>query len=249
MSKASSTIAISFATSLITSSIIFIGLQFFLVPKLKKEPKKKVDVTVEVPKVIGILPEDAKGRLKLKGLLLSVSNKSPHAKIAKGLIHTQQPFAGSVLKKGSTVTVIISSGIPKVKIPLVVGKIFTTENAALLKLGFKVSATYREDSTAKPGQILSQNPAPGKEVSPGSSISMVVAKASSMVELPKWKGKVMNKKKLKKEVEALGLVLGKVRYRDSSDVRNNYIYKMNPKGGEKVKPGSKVDFTLHYTED
>ena len=249
MSRASSTVAISIATSLITSSLMFLGLQFWLVPHLKKEPPKQ-EKPVEVPKVIGLRPDHAKIILKNKGLLLTVSKRTPHKTIKEGLIHGQVPLPGSLMKRGETVKVETSAGIPKIAVPLVVGKSLTEGEALLKGKGLNVAVTHREDAASKPGQILSQNPPPGKQIIKDSIVNLVVAKGSGMVEVPDFsKQRLRNKKKFAEELKKLNLELGKVRYVDSSDSPNGYIYSTKPKKGEKVKPGTKIDFVVQYADD
>lgn len=249
MSRASSTVAISIATSLITSSLMFLGLQFWLVPHLKQGENKKPK-PVEVPKVLGLRPEDAKIILKNKGLLLTVYKKSPDKTVKAGLIHAQIPLPGSLLKKGQTVKVETSSGIPKIVVPLVVGKPLAVGQSILKTAGLNVAVTQREDAASKPGQILSQNPPPGKKIIKDSVVNLVVAKGPSMVEVPNFRGKrIRSKKKWAEELKKLNLELGKVHYTDSSDRPNGYIYSHKPKKGEKVKVGTKIDFVAQYTND
>jgi eukaryotic-like serine/threonine-protein kinase len=248
MSRASSTIAISIATSLITSSLMFLGLQFWLVPQLKQGKKKTT--TVEVPKIVGLRTDDAKIILENKGLLLTVSKTSPHPTIKAGLIHSQIPLAGSLLKKDQTVSVETSSGIPMIPITLVVGKTLIEGRQLISSKGLLVVVKYREDSVSKPGQILSQDPPPGKGVLKGSVVNLVVAKASGLIEVPDFKKvRLRSKKKMAKELKLLKLELGKVRFTDQSDRSNGYIYSHKPKKGEKVPAGTKIDFVVQYAED
>jgi len=250
MSRASSTVAISIATSLITSSLMFLGLQFWLVPHLKSTKGPKEEKPVEVPRVVGLRPDDAKIILKNKGLLFLVTRTSPHKTIKEGLIHSQKPLPGSLLHRGQTVNVETSSGIPKISVPLVVGKTLTDGQTVLAGMGLTVAVTHREDAASKPGQILSQNPPPGKQVIKDSVVNLIVAKGSSEVEIPDLtKLRFRSKKQMTEELKKLNLELGKVHYTDSSDSSNGTIYSHKPKKGEKVKPGTKVDFVVQYAED
>lgn len=249
MSRTSNTIAVSVTTSIITSSIIFLVLQFWLVPYLEKSKKPAAPATTEVPKVIGLSPDQAQTILKEKGLLLSLSKKSPHALILPGLIHSQDPLPQSILKKGATVSVEVSSGPPKIIVPMVVGKNLTEAQAVITRLGLTINVTYREDKDSKSEQILSQDPPPGKEVEKSTQIKLVVAKKKSEIEVPEFKGKVLVKKKMEEELTKLGLKLGKVKSMDTADRPNGYIYSTKPKGGEKVAPGTAIDFTVQFSDD
>ncbi|MBN2725658.1 MAG: PASTA domain-containing protein [Deltaproteobacteria bacterium] len=248
MSRTSSTVAISITTSLITSAVMFLALQFWLVPLLEKG-KKTEEKTTEVPKIIGLSPDQAQTILKEKGLLLNLSKKSSHPTILAGLIHHQDPLPKSILKKGTAVSVEVSNGPPKISVPLVVGKNLTEAQSVIIKLGLAVNVTYREDSESKANQILSQDPPPGREVEKSTQMKLVVSKKKSEVEIPAYRGKIYSKKKMTEELEKLGLKLGKVNSMDTSDRPNGYIYSTKPKKGEKVAPGTEVNFNIQYSDD
>ncbi|MBU1244907.1 PASTA domain-containing protein [Myxococcota bacterium] len=252
MSRTSSVIALSVTTSLITSALTFVALQILLVPHLKTqkpEARPETPAAVEVPRLLGLRPDDAKIILKEKNLLLSLSKTTPHPTVAAGLIHMQMPLAGSMIVSGQSVVVEVSAGPPPAAVPLVVGKNVAVGRAELEKLGLIVQIKPREDKNAAPDQILSQNIEPGQNVTAGAAIELVVAQAAATPSLPDYKGKYFNKKDLTDELEKLGLKLGKVRYMDISDQRNGYIYGTNPEGGTQVAPGTAIDFRVQYLEE
>lgn len=253
MSRTSSVIALSVTTSLITSALTFVALQILLVPHLKpSRPEAKVSEApgpVEVPRVLGLRPDDAKIILKEKNLLLSLSKTTPHPSVAAGLIHAQTPLAGSMIDVGQPIVVEVSSGPPPAAVPLVVGKNAAAARAELEKIGLVVQVKPREDRNATPDTILSQGIEPGQTATPGAAIELVVAQAPATPTVPDYKGKNFNKKEVTEELEKLGLKLGRVRYVDVSDQRNGYIYGTTPEGGKQVDPGSAVDFRVQYIED
>jgi len=253
MSRTSSVIALSVTTSLITSALTFVALQIWLVPHLKSsgpEPKvAEAPAPVEVPRLLGLRPDDAKIILKEKNLLLSLAKTTPHPTVAAGLIHTQVPLAGSLIVTGQSVVVEVSSGPPPAAVPLVVGKSVTVGRAELEKLGLVVQVKPREDRNATPDTILSQNIEPGQTATAGVAIELVVAQAAATPTVPDYKGKQFNKKDLTEELEKLGLKLGKVSYVDVSDARNGYIYGTKPEGGKQVDPGTAIDFRVQYVDE
>ena len=252
MSRNASVIALSVATSLITSALTFVGLQLWLVPHLKtgkNEATQETPSAVEVPRLLGLRPDDAKIILKEKNLLLSLARTTPHPTVVAGLIHTQMPLAGSMIVSGQSVVVEVSSGPPPAAVPLVVGKNAAMGRQELEKLGLVVQIKPREDKNAPPDQILSQSIEPGQNVTSGATIELVVSQAVSQATLPDYKGKSFNKKAITEELEKLGLTLGKVRYMDVSDRPNGYIYATVPEGGTVVAPGTAVDFRVQYIDD
>lgn len=253
MSRNSSIIALSVTTSLITSALTFVALQIWLVPHLKttKNEVKPTEnpVPVEVPRVVGLRPDDAKIILKEKKLLLSLSKTTAHSTVEAGLIHTQTPLAGSLLPPGQTVVVEVSSGPPPSAVPLVVGRHVNQARAELERLGLVVSVTTREDRSAPSDTVLSQSIDQGKTITPGQSIELVVAVATSLVKVPDYKGKMFSKTTMTEELSKLGLQVGKVKTMDVADKPNGYIYKTQPEGGAEVAPGTALDFHIQYAEE
>ncbi|MGM0597355.1 MAG: PASTA domain-containing protein [Myxococcota bacterium] len=243
MSKTSGTIAVSVTTSLITSSIMFLVLQFFVVPNLGKEEEKK---PVEVPSVVGLKPENAKMVLKQRDFLMTVKSHIPHKEHPKGIIAKQEPLPGSMLKNGETVKVLISSGVPQVKVPSLVGKMFDDVKGSLKSKKFEITTEQRLDENGKEGQILSQKPAPNKRVDSGTTIQLVLAKTPDTIKMPDFTKKILNKKKWEKKLKELGLKLGKVRYVDRADVSDGYIYSHKPKAEEEVEKGTEVEFVVQH---
>jgi beta-lactam-binding protein with PASTA domain len=243
MSKTSGTIAVSITTSLITSSIIFLVLQFFVVPNLGKKEEIK---PMEVPSVVGLKPENAKMVLKQKNFLMTVNSHVPHKVHTKGIIAQQEPLPGSMLKNGETVKVMISSGMPKVEVPALVGKMVEDVTPSLKSKKFEITTEQRIDENGKEGQILSQKPAPGKKVDSGTTIQLVVAQTPDTIKVPDFTKKILNKKKWEKKLKELGLKLGKVRYADRADVSNGFIFSHKPKAGEEVDKGTAVEFVVQH---
>jgi serine/threonine-protein kinase len=72
-----------------------------------------------------------------------------------------------------------------VDVPQMVGSTVDTARAALDQSGLLlVVAEDRDDTAAPPGQILSQRPLPGSKLRSGESVSVVVARAPTVVKVP-----------------------------------------------------------------
>jgi serine/threonine-protein kinase len=91
----------------------------------------------------------------------------------------QSPSAGSEIPPGSTVSIVVSEGEAKAKVPNVIGKLRADAVAGLREAGLKPAVTEQEtDVAAKVGKVTDQFPPPGSEVEPGSQVTVVVGKAS-----------------------------------------------------------------------
>ena len=96
--------------------------------------------TVLIPKVSGLLPDDAVQTLTTLGLI--GTRAQAYSEITpKGKVAFTTPKSGTEVKKGSTVTVSVSRGPERVAVPNVVGMIPADANAVLRAVGLLVSST------------------------------------------------------------------------------------------------------------
>ncbi|MXW42621.1 MAG: Stk1 family PASTA domain-containing Ser/Thr kinase [Acidimicrobiia bacterium] len=138
---------------------------------------------VEVPNVVGLTSQVATTELRGLGLLvrqvMEVSQSVP-----VGQIISQRPEATAELEVGGTVQIFISSGAPPIEVPGVVGEFANDATRFLQDRGLAVELMVDDDSTAPEGQVIRQDPSPGSEVSPGTSVILYVAGGPLAVEVP-----------------------------------------------------------------
>ncbi|MCL5736850.1 MAG: Stk1 family PASTA domain-containing Ser/Thr kinase [Actinobacteria bacterium] len=78
--------------------------------------------TAIVPAVVGLTESQAKKKVEDAGLKFKMAGTQPSADVAEGNVVRQDPDDGTKHDKGATVSVWLSSGKGKVKVPDVVGK-------------------------------------------------------------------------------------------------------------------------------
>ncbi|MEN9923639.1 MAG: Stk1 family Ser/Thr kinase [Actinomycetota bacterium] len=115
--------------------------------------------------------DDARQALFAVGLTLGAVTFEDSDKPENTVLRTDPP-AGTVVDEGSAISVVVSSG--KISVPDVVGM---SENDAKNALkGFVITIIYEESDVVSAGTVISQTPAGGVQVAPGSAITIVVAK-------------------------------------------------------------------------
>ncbi|MBR2789541.1 MAG: PASTA domain-containing protein, partial [Eggerthellaceae bacterium] len=128
-------------------------------------------------------------------------------------------------------------------VPNLVGK-SQTEAARLIKsAGFTVGEVTKEFSdTVEAGRVISQDPAAGTELEPGSVVTMVVSKGKELVTVPVITGKTVTE--LQQILEEAGLVpkAGEASY--DAIVEINKVIRQDPVPGTKVEKGSAVVYVL-----
>ena len=101
----------------------------------------------------------------------------------KGQVSTQNPPGGGTIGKGSTVALTVSTGLPQVTVPTVVGQSVTDAVAALAQLGLNPKIV-RIFSTEQPDTVTAQQPAAGDRVTKGNIIHINVSRAPSPFRCP-----------------------------------------------------------------
>lgn len=109
--------------------------------------------------------------------------RQPNGEIEEGYVYAQEPAAGTRLPKGSIVTVVVSTGKPKVTVPPLVGKTRDEAVQELTALGLDV--TVAEVNSSRPGgTVTAQDPAAGIVLVGGSTVRINVSKGPKQVAVP-----------------------------------------------------------------
>ena len=134
----------------------------------------------KVPVLVGTQRAVAVQQIRGRGLVPSVEEEES-AKPA-GEVVRQAPSAGSELPRGSGVSIVVSKGERKAKVPNVIGSERREAVEALRAAGLEPKV--QEQATEVPSQVglvTDQFPPPGSEVAAGAAVTVVVGKAGSEV--------------------------------------------------------------------
>ncbi len=127
-----------------------------------------------VPTVSGASLADAGKMLQAQGLKMRVRHAFSDT-VHKGLIIDQNPLPGQRILFGAEVTVTVSDGREPVTVPKVVGQTSADAQSVLVAQQFDVRVT-REFSAGTPvGEVIRQDPKPGRTVPLGSTVRLVVS--------------------------------------------------------------------------
>ena len=136
-----------------------------------------------VPKVIGKTFDEAVKTLedaKLNAEKVEESSKT----VESGIVITQDTPANSEANAGDTVKIHVSTGIPQVDVPSVLGKKEDEAKETLKGLKLKVSVEYSADSSKDNGVVVSQSINEGKTVDEDTTITITVNKYEEKKEIP-----------------------------------------------------------------
>lgn len=148
--------------------------------KIEKGSTIKVNVSKgpeqnELPKLEGMKIEDARNTAEALGITLKEETENSDT-VESGVIIKQDTAVGTLVKSGDTVTVHVSSGVEKVKVPTVVGMDEGTALATLKNAGLNPKVTYESNEEKEDGKVISQSIDENTETAKNSEITIVVNK-------------------------------------------------------------------------
>jgi beta-lactam-binding protein with PASTA domain/predicted Ser/Thr protein kinase len=159
-------------------------------PGTEAEEGSLVTITVSsgpgeatVPLVQGLPADEAADRLREAGFK-SEQRREFSDSVRSGRVIETTPPEGTSVRRGSTVTLVVSRGKEKVAVPDVEGRSREEAERLLRDADLQPAVTEREDADADPGTVLEQDPAAGTRVAKGRTVDLVVAKAPADVPVP-----------------------------------------------------------------
>jgi serine/threonine-protein kinase len=129
---------------------------------------------VAVPDVVGKTENEAVNALSAAGLKADIQNQSSDT-VAQGEVLSQDPAKDTEVAKGSTVTVVVSSGPAKVTVPGVKGQTQASATTTLENAGFVVLVQkVITPNPADQGKVIDQTPPGGTMANKGSNVTIYV---------------------------------------------------------------------------
>ena len=196
--------------------------------------------TTVVPDVTNLPEAKAKKVLKEQGFKTTVQSE-PSDAIAKGRATRTSPSGGQQIERGTLVTVFISSGPAKVTVPNVTGQNEASATSELSNVGLKADVT-EEESSESPGTVLRQSPSAGSKVDKGGTVTIVVAKAPTKVQVPGVIGE--DQGSASSALSAAGLTVVANTQDVTDQAQDGIVVSQNPAEGAQVKKGSKVTIVV-----
>jgi serine/threonine-protein kinase len=201
-------------------------------------PSKTDQVTV--PDVTGETQAAAVASLRGAGLQPVVSTAA-NARVASGLVIGTTPPHGTVVKKGSRVSVFVSSGPGVLALPDVTGKKSAEAVKILREKGFLPTTRDQSSDTVDEGLVISTNPPPATEVQVGGPVTVFVSTGPREVTVPE----VTNESQADATatLSAAGLKVTVVK-REVAEPAAGTVISQSPASGTRAKAGSEVTIVV-----
>ena len=137
-----------------------------------------------VPSLVGTKAVDLAKALTPLTLKVGARTTAFSEKVPEGQVISQDPKAGTSVKRGVPVAVVVSKGRAPITVPGVVGAGAEAASAAISKAGLKpVRGDDVNSDTVPSGQVVSQRPSNGT-LFRGDTVTIAVSKGPVMVQVP-----------------------------------------------------------------
>jgi beta-lactam-binding protein with PASTA domain/predicted Ser/Thr protein kinase len=201
-----------------------------------------------VPPLVGETLAQARSSLAIANLRVGRVVHQPSSQFTSGQVIDTSPSAGTTPPVGTKVTVFLSSGPAAVRVPDVTSETLSQAKAALEAPpgNFNVVSTSQVSSTASPGSVISQSPGGGSSEPPGTTITLVLAKAPPTPTVPNVVGQTRGAAEA--SLGSQGFPATVQRQDVTNQAQNNVVLSQSPTAGSQATKGSSVTIVVgHYT--
>ena len=170
--------------------------------------------------------------LNMVGLQYEVIDSTDNKDLPPQTVVDQQPPAGTPVKNGRVVRLVITSGERFFPMPSLVGKVMEAANLEMNRYFLKTDSLTYEYSSDKPqGVITAQSIPPRQRVSANDSVSLVVSKGPPPRQLavPDLFG--MNLDEARAFIRKAGFRVGDIRYITNDDLVSYTVIGQKPEFG------------------
>jgi eukaryotic-like serine/threonine-protein kinase len=136
-----------------------------------------------VPELAGVELAAASSQLDGTKLKLKRGDDAYSDTVPEGVIISVSPNAGTPLRPGSTITVVVSRGRAPISVPNVVGQKINDARNALAQLGLAPLEEYK-DSDQPADTVIGQDPKPGSGAQKNDEIKLDVSKGPAQITVP-----------------------------------------------------------------
>ncbi|NUS49553.1 MAG: Stk1 family PASTA domain-containing Ser/Thr kinase [Nocardioidaceae bacterium] len=193
----------------------------------------------DVPAVRGMTLDQAQDALQRSRLVYGHATYRFDARVAKGVVLASSPKAGTALKRGAAVDLVVSRGPRPIEIRDFTGKDADVAQGWFDKRGFEVDRSEENSDTVAAGRVISQTPHDGNGFK-GDTVRLVVSKGPVLVEVPKVVG--MGTQDAVSTLQGAGFQVDT----QQADlyVGLQYVVRQSPGAGEKAPRGSTITIQI-----
>jgi serine/threonine-protein kinase len=195
---------------------------------------------IVVPELTGQNAETAKAELERLGLEPVVTSEFNDS-VDPLLVLRTEPPAGDRIQVGSEITMVVSKGRERVRVPNVLNFDEAEAAAQLGQAGLGFQRVPEPSDTVQVGHVIRTDPAPNTEVERGTEVTVVVSTGPQLVVVPQLVGLTQE------EAENLlsdGDLIPSVITQPSTRANDGKVIAQDPRPGTEVEKGERVAITV-----
>jgi beta-lactam-binding protein with PASTA domain/tRNA A-37 threonylcarbamoyl transferase component Bud32 len=209
---------------------------WFLYDQISNKISSQKVVPVEL--YLNMREQQARAKIKADGFTPVVNTHSSR-KTPAGFVFKQDPIPGTRKQKGDPVRIWVSTGVPRVDVPSMVGT-QSTDAVAALKDAHLRPDVHSVPSSKPAGEVTAQDPAAGTKQPEGSPVRINVSKGPTPVSVPSVVGQPIST--ASSQLQALGFKVA-ITTVDSTEPANT-VTAQSPGPGESAGKGSVVNLEV-----
>ena len=188
----------------------------------------------DVPAIVGSTRAEAEAALAGLTLVPGEVTRRFNEEVPKGQVISQQPAAGTEVKRGAEVSFVLSKGRRPIEVPGVVGETRQSAAEAVEAAGLVVGVDEAFSDDVEKGRVIAQDPNDGT-LFRGDEVTLTVSLGPETIEVPDVEG--ADADDAKAELEAAGLVVRTIVLLPAGP---NNVLRQAPAEGSTVRSGSEV---------
>lgn len=195
-------------------------------------------VEITVPDVTGKQMTLARQILEDQHLRVTVA-ETYDASVPVGVVVSQTPEAGTMVKEERAITIYVSKGGEELEMPNLRGLNQSDAIDKLQQMGLRLGSAYETFSDEDSGTVISQDPRSGTRISKGQTVDITVSKGQKIkkVSVPDVKGVPVDRART--IIEGSSLSVGGTSEQESTQAAGTVV-SQSPAAGAEVDAGSSV---------
>jgi serine/threonine-protein kinase len=194
--------------------------------------------TVTLPSLVGLQRADAEKKLGQLGLNFRTEQRESDKPV--GEVVDQSPPPGEV-NPVQQIVIYVSSGIPQIEIPNVVGLTSSAAISQLATLGLKVVQVDQPSDRVDAGKVISTDPPAGQSADRGTTVKIFVSTGATPVEVPDVTG--MLEADARDKLQG-NFIVQKKTIEVAAPSAVGTVVAQSPDPGQRIPKGSTVTLTI-----
>ena len=198
-----------------------------------------------MPSLVGVPLEAAQRRASDLGLELKLVDRLYNSQYAANQVLSQEPPAGTPIKVGQHIHVLVSLGPQLVAVPNLIGRSLRAAQIAVVQRGLTVgNVAGLHNLGTEPDQVLAQDPSPSTTSARSPAVDFLVSlgEPPPAYVCPRFLGQRLAD--AQRAIEKSGFRVGKVTPVPADGTAPGTILRQTPRPGSRIGPDTIFDFQV-----